>query len=216
MLIIWLFFAAPDTPPFGLDPSTKEQIRIAAPIVAVWFLIFALPLFLFTPDRAATGIPIKESIWLGLMAIGQTIRSIRQNANIARFLLARLFYIDGLNTLFAFGGIYAAGTFGMSFQEILQFGIALNISAGIGAMLFAWIDDWIGSKRTIMIALMGLVAVGTPILFITSKTAFWVLALLVPALALTHYGVILPEERHLEALFGEKFDAYTSSVRRWI
>jgi UMF1 family MFS transporter len=177
LLIIWLFFAAPDTPPFGLDLSTKEQIRIAAPIVAVWFLIFALPLFLFTPDRAATGIPIKESIWLGLMEIGQTIRSIRQNANIARFLLARLFYIDGLNTLFAFGGIYAAGTFGMSFQEILQFAIALNISAGIGAMLFAWIDDWIGSKRTIMIALVGLIAFGIPILFITSKTAFLVLAL---------------------------------------
>ena len=95
-----------------------------------------------------------------------------------RFLLARVLYIDGLNTLCAFGGIYAAGTFGMTVDEIILFGIALNVTAGLGALSFAWIDDWIGSKRTIMIALIGLVIVGTPILFITSKTLFWVLALM--------------------------------------
>ena len=49
-----------------------------------------------------------------------------------------MIYIDGINTLFAIGGIYAAGTFGMDFQEILFFGILLNVTAGIGAALFAW------------------------------------------------------------------------------
>src|SRR3546814_20400517 len=53
-----------------------------------------------------------------------------------QFLLARMLYTDGLNTLFAFGGIYAAGTFGMSFQDILIFGILLNITAGLGAVAF--------------------------------------------------------------------------------
>jgi UMF1 family MFS transporter len=55
-------------------------------------------------------------------------------------------FIDGLATLFAFGGVYAAGTFGMDAQGVLLFGIGLNVSAGIGAAAFAWIDDWLGSR----------------------------------------------------------------------
>ena len=72
---------------------------------------------------------------------------VRRQANLAKFLLARMIYQDGLNTLFAFGGIYAAGTFGMDTAEVILFGITLNLSAGLGAFLFAWLDDRIGSKR---------------------------------------------------------------------
>ena len=85
-----------------------------------------------------------------------TLKDVRRNANIARFLLARLIYNDGLNTLFAFGGIYAAGTFGMTLNEVLLFGIALNVTAGLGAFGFAFLDDKIGSKPTILIAICGL------------------------------------------------------------
>ena len=58
-----------------------------------------------------------------------------------------MFYADGLTTLFAFGGIYAAGTFDMGFSELIMFGIALNVTAGVGAALFGWVDDWLGSKE---------------------------------------------------------------------
>ena len=82
-----------------------------------------------------------------------------------------------MNTMFAFGGIYAAGTFGMSFEEIIQFGIALNVTAGLGAAGFAWLDDRIGSKQTVQIGIVGLIAFGVPLLVVESKTAFWLLAL---------------------------------------
>jgi len=74
-------------------------------------------------------------------------------ANLFKFLLARMIYQDGLNTLFAFGGVYAAGTFGMDTAEVIMFGITLNLTAGLGAFAFSAIDDRIGSKRTILIAL---------------------------------------------------------------
>ena len=101
----------------------------------------------------------------------------RRHRNILLYLIAHMIYTDGLNTLFAFGGIYAAGTFGMSFAEVAMFGIGLNITAGAGAAAFAWVDDWIGSKRTIAIALIGLMVFGAAILLIEGKTEFWVLAL---------------------------------------
>nr|MBC8159100.1 MFS transporter [Alphaproteobacteria bacterium] len=78
-----------------------------------------------------------------------------------------------LNTLFAFGGIYAAGTFGMSFSEIMIFGIGINVTAGLGATAFGWVDDKIGSKTTILISLAALSVFATATLVIEAKSLFW-------------------------------------------
>jgi UMF1 family MFS transporter len=85
-----------------------------------------------------------------------------------------MIYTDGLNTLFAFGGIYAAGTFGMPMAEVIKFGILLNVTAGLGALAFGWIDDWLGAKRTIIIALLGLLACGTAAVLVTEPLHFWI------------------------------------------
>lgn len=87
-------------------------------------------------------------------------------------------YTDGLNTLFAFGGIYAAGTYGLSFEEVLLFGITMNITAGIGAILLAWMDDFMGSKLTVMVSLFFLTCLGVPLLIMHNKYLFWGVALL--------------------------------------
>ncbi|MFC7607447.1 MFS transporter [Teichococcus aestuarii] len=96
---------------------------------------------------------------------------------LARFLLARLFYTDGLNTLFAFGAIYAAGTFGMGFDEILLFGIALNVTAGLGAAGFGLLEDRLGARRTILVALAALLGLGLGVVLAEDKGVFWALAL---------------------------------------
>jgi MFS transporter, UMF1 family len=177
LAIALVVFVQPERAPFGLDREAAEHIRIVAPLVAVWFVVFALPLFLYTPDAPSAGITPARAVRDGLGNLIATLRRIAQYRNIMRFLLARLFYIDGLNTLFAFGGIYAAGSFGMDIAEIILFGIALNVTAGMGAIAFAWVDDWIGPKKTILIALLGLMALGVPLLLVETKTMFWALAL---------------------------------------
>jgi UMF1 family MFS transporter len=88
-----------------------------------------------------------------------------------------MIYTDGLNTLFAFGGIYAAGTYGLSFEQVLMFGITMNITAGIGAMLLGWVDDFLGSKLTVVISLICLTIFGIPLLFLHDKYVFWAMAL---------------------------------------
>jgi UMF1 family MFS transporter len=175
--LILAVFIQPETPPFGLDKGQAEQVRVVGPIVGVWFVLFALPLFLLTPDKPPSGRPFAESVRLGLGMLAATLKDVRGNANIAKFLLARLIYNDGLNTLFAFGGIYAAGTFGMALNEVLLFGIALNVTAGLGAFGFAFMDDHVGSKPTILVAILGLLAAGTIALLAQDKTTFWIVAL---------------------------------------
>jgi UMF1 family MFS transporter len=177
--LILVVFVQPKPPPFGLDEAAAEQVRIVGPVVAVWFVLFSLPLFLVTPDRARVRRPFGQSVRQGLGTLVDTLGHVRRNANIARFLLARLVYNDGLNTLFAFGGIYAAGTFGMALDQVLLFGIALNVTAGLGAFGFAFLDDRLGSKAIILVAICGLFVAGTVALLATEKTTFWAVALVI-------------------------------------
>ena len=83
-----------------------------------------------------------------------------------------------MNTMFAFGAVYARGTFEMSLEEVIMFAIAMNVTAGIGAASFGWIDDYLGSKKTIAIALGGLICFGIPLLLVETKLWFWVFGLL--------------------------------------
>jgi MFS transporter, UMF1 family len=174
-LVLTLFaFVQTDQPLFGLDKSSAEHVRITGPLVGIWLALFSLPVFLFTPDKRSTGLPAREAVRRGLAQLRRTFANLRRYREIVRFLIARMIYTDGLNTLFAFGGIYAAGTFGMDFAEVIRFGILLNVTAGLGALGFAWVDDWLGAKRTILIALLGLFACGTAAVIATSTLAFWI------------------------------------------
>lgn len=177
LALVLLLFVQREPPLFGLDKAAAEHVRICGPLLAVWLVVFALPLFLITPDLPSRRRPAGTAVRDGLRQLGRTIRDARRELNLLRFLGARLVYNDGLNTLFAFGGIYAAGTFGMQLEEIILFGIALNLTAGLGAFGFAYLDDHLGSKPTILVALAGLIVVGLVALIATDKTVFWIAAL---------------------------------------
>jgi UMF1 family MFS transporter len=167
-----------DPPPFGLARESYEHVRATSVLAAAWFGLFAIPLFLFTPDRSPTGNSVRDAVQTGLRSLATTMRQLLTNRAIARFLLAHMFYTNGLNTLFAFGGIYAAGTFQMSFSEVLTFGIALNVTAGLGAAGFAWVDDLIGSKKTVLVALAALSALGLALVLVESRPVFFILGCL--------------------------------------
>ena len=208
LVLALLFLIQADPPPLGLDKAQAEQVRILGPLLGLWLLLFSLPLFLRCPDRAPATIAAGEAVRSGLHHLARTLRGLRQEPVLLRFLVARLVYNDGLNTLFAFGGIYAAGTFGMTLDEVIQLGIALNLTAGLGAFALASLDDRLGSKPTILLALVGLIVAGTAALLAQDKTAFWIAALLLgcfvgPAQAASRslMARLAPPDRRTE-LFG--------------
>lgn len=179
-LVICVYgFIDPAVPPFGLDKASAEQVRIAGPIVALWTALFCLPLFLFTPDAGERGLPAGAAIRAGVQELVSTLRGIRQYREIVKFLLARLLFMEGINTLFAFGGIYATGVFKLSLAEVALFGIVLNITAAAGAFGFAWMDDKLGSKPTILLGVFAIAALGVPLLLITDAVYFWILGALI-------------------------------------
>ncbi len=167
----------PETPWFGLEKETAEHVRAASLLVSVWYAVFSIPIFLFTPDKTSRNISFVYAIKRGLNELRATFLQLRKHTNIIKFLIARMIYTDGLNTLYAFGGIYAAGSFGMELSEIIIFAIGMNVTAGFGAIAFAWIDDWIGPKKTVLIALIGLTVLGVALLIVQTKIGFWIFGL---------------------------------------
>jgi UMF1 family MFS transporter len=140
-------------PIIPLDPARREGDRLVGPFSALWYLVFVLPLFLFTPDRPArakVGTPVSAGIAQLIRGVRELIRHHRQ---IALFLLARMLYADGLGAVFAFGGIYAGTVFGWGAIELGLFGIILTVAGTIGAALGGVIDDRLGSKPVIVSAL---------------------------------------------------------------
>ena len=172
LLIILYGFIQTDSPLFGIEKDMSENIRIAGPIVALWFIIFSLPFILKINIIKKNQNTKKENLFSEVI---HNIKSLFSNSNKGRFLLSRMIYTDGLNTLFAFGGLYAAGTFNMGFSEIIIFGILINITAGLGALFFSYIEDKIGPKYVINISLFFLIVIGTITLFIHSKDLFLIL-----------------------------------------
>lgn len=156
ILVLGFLAANPDSgrtlfglqPLFGLDPVTHEGDRISGPLTGLWFIVFVLPMFLFTPDypaRHRLGAAMRE----GLGQLQVTLRSLPQQRDIALFLIANMIYTDGLVSLFAFGGIYAAGTFGWNTIQIGTFGIILAAAGTLGGWLGGKLDDRLGPKRVI-------------------------------------------------------------------
>lgn len=139
-------------PLFGLDPHTGEDARITGPISAIWYLIFILPMFFFTPD-ASKGMPLAAAVRSGLREVGNTLDELKHRQGILRFLIARMIYQDGVNGLLILGGTFAAGMFGWATIEIGIYGIILNVVAILGCLAAGRVDMGLGSKATVVISL---------------------------------------------------------------
>jgi UMF1 family MFS transporter len=164
----------PETPWFGFVHADGESIRATNLLVAAWFGIFSVPLLLFVPERRPKSRPPQHVVRDALAQLRRTFGEIRKYRQVARFLLARLVYNDALVTIFAFGGIYAAETFEFSLPEVLQFGIVVNIAAGLGAFAMGYLDDYIGGKRTIVVSLLGLILATALAIAASTKTSLWI------------------------------------------
>ena len=161
-------FILPEQAPFGLDKAQAEHVRATMIFAGLWAIIFYIPLFLFVKSPPATP---QEGRYL--TQVKQAIQDARSIPDMIRFLIARMAFNDGLVTLFALGGIFAAKVFGFTQTEILIFAIALNISAGLGAIGGGWADDRLGALPTIRYALIGLMICGTIAICAPSKEVFW-------------------------------------------
>ena len=205
------------------DVNNSSEVKQVNLFVAAWFLIFSLPTFFFLKDSKRQKIN-KENISSSFNSILQTFKEISKYKIIVRFLIARLFYNDGLITIFALGGIYAIGTLNFTMQEVLILGIVLNVFATLGSFVFGLIEDRIGVRKVINLSLVILV-ISTFLAFISPwtiypKLFFWISGVLLGTMvgpnqscSRSYMAQIIPEDKKNE-FFG--FYAFTGKATSFL
>jgi UMF1 family MFS transporter len=133
---------------------TNDLVKYSFPASALFFLVFSLPLFLFLPDTKKYVERTKSYFKIGLERIVFTITHLKNYKNLALFLVAFFFYIEGVNTAIYFSGNYAKSTLNFSFTELTLFFMIAQTTAVAGSIIFGVIADSIGQKKTIYITLI--------------------------------------------------------------
>jgi len=141
----------PDAPMFGLDRAQHEPDRAVTLLCAAWLIVFAIPIFLYTPDLTTTGEPLGAALKNGVGNVFRTIMKLRDYRNVALFLVARMLYADGKTAILIFSGVYVSGTMGWNLLEMLAYGIILTIFAIAGGLGAGLLDHAVGVKRAVAI-----------------------------------------------------------------
>ena len=179
MAVALFVFVLPETPPFGLDAASGQHVRATTVLVAIWFGVLAIPMFAWVrePARTEPRPPLGRTVVEAMEQLRRTFGEIRRYRQIFRLLVARMVYNDGLVTIFAFGPIFAAETFGFTLTEVMYWGLALNVTAGLGAFAMGFLDDRLGGKRTLFVTLAGLMIGGIWAVGADSKTSLYLAGL---------------------------------------
>lgn len=217
LVICLMTLVLPKEPLFGLlSTQNAANIRAIGPIIGTWYLIFSIPMLCVSSPKKAKS--CKSLSKITSMAYQQLIHSVQKSKStsyIYYYLIVRMIYTDGINTLFAFAGIYAASTYNMGFEDIMYFAIACNLSAGLGCFLGGWSDSNFGEQRTLQFSLTSISILTTALLLVNNIVHFWILALI----ATLFVGPIQSSSRSLMAKIcpeeskGEFFGLYALSGR---
>ena len=157
------------------------MIKETFPVAALFFLVFSIPFFLFIRDSRKKIVKTEPYHIIGLKRVWSTISHLKNYKNLAIFLLAYFFYIEGVNTIIFFSGIYASTTLGFTDTELLIFFLTVQTTAIAGSVVFGIIADSIGQKKTIMITLFMWLLTVALAFFIYDKTGFYIVGLIAGA-----------------------------------
>ena len=163
---------------FGLPLENGLPFRIVAVGCALWSIVFALPIFLNVPEPPAelrTG--ERVGIVRSYVLVVQHIRRLWRESRVTFwFLLASAVFRDGLAGVFTYGAVIAATVFGFGFTQVVVFGIAANLVAGVATILSGRLDDRVGPKAVIVTSLVGMVVAGLAVFALRDlgDVVFWV------------------------------------------
>ncbi|RYH04053.1 MFS transporter [Salipiger sp. IMCC34102] len=160
-------------PALGLDPAAMEGTRAVGPFIAIWFAIFMVPFFLYVRDDPRLG---GQSTRIGAVwgELKQTLRGVMRRRSLRSFLLGSMFYRDGLNALYGFGGVYAAIVLDWSTINIGIFGIVAAIAAAIFTWAGGLADQRFGPKPVIITCIWLLIGVSIVIVGMSRAQLFGV------------------------------------------
>lgn len=138
----------------GIYPLlTNNMLKESFIFSGIFFLIFSLPLFIYLKEKRNRSAEKINYLKIGFNRVSFTLHHLKTYKNLAWFLLAYFFYIEGVNTVIFFSGNYASTTLGFTETELLLFFLTVQTTAIVGSIFLGIISDRIGHAKTIIISL---------------------------------------------------------------
>lgn len=183
----------------GMNLANLPRIRLIWVVTAAFFLLGALPTFLFLRERTAPGPrrSLAEYGRVGFSRLSATLHSLRHFSDLARFLVVFFTYACGLAAVIAFSSIFASGTLKFSLQQLGILFMVLQVTSTIGALGFGFIQDRLGATVTIRLTLALWIAVCAAIYFTDTQKMFYI----VGSIAGLGIGSLQAASRALVGLF---------------
>ena len=159
-------------------PLISTSVDLVWVMVALFFIVFSVPSFLFLPKDEAGDMTVGRAAMWGITGFREIVGEVLREKELRRFLLAYFFYIDGVLTAIYMSSTVASSTFGYTDNERIYLYVGLQIFALIGAFALAKRTDRVGPKKVISGVLVLWTTVAVGLYFIPdSKAWFAALAL---------------------------------------
>jgi UMF1 family MFS transporter len=180
LLAVYVGLVAGEGGLLGVPTEGGFDIRLVALVAAVWFLVFALPMFLVVPEAPARADhKPRTGVIASYKALFADLRALyRASPHTVYFLGASALFRDGLAAVFTFGAVLAVTVYGLDSGDVLIFGVVANITSALGALVAGRIDDRKGPKAVVVGSLAGMLATGVVLLLVSGPTMFWVFGLI--------------------------------------
>ncbi|WP_205617280.1 MFS transporter [Pelomicrobium methylotrophicum] len=157
--------------------SAEQFVPVTMLITAGLFAVASVPTFVFLQERALPQAMGPSSLARDSFArLGQTLRRARDFRDLARFLLCVVFYQAGIQTVVALAAVYAQQAMGFNTRETLVLILVVNVTAAVGAFAFGNVQDRIGHKAAIALALLGWIATAVLAWGAETRGLFWTVA----------------------------------------
>lgn len=161
---------------FGLV-SADEALRVAFPMVAMWWLAFSLPLA-FWVREAAHPVGDQGALIAGFRQLGATLAAVRTQPHLLRFLLAYWLYIDGVYTIIKMAVDYGLAL-GLTAEDLIRAILMTNFVAFPSALAFGRLAAYVGARTGIYLGLGIYILATISAAFIDSEADFYALAVTV-------------------------------------
>ncbi len=171
--IVILFLIMPLDKMIGGDLSA----RLSLVVTAIFFALFALPVFLWLRERARpqTLPPGENYLSIAFKQLAKTIKTAGRFKEFVKFIVSFLVYNDGIIMALDFSAIIGAVLFGMSQQQLITFFIIVQLTNVIGAFGFGYLVDRVGGKRALALALLMMIAVVLWLFFNRTLTGYYLI-----------------------------------------
>ncbi|NMG01795.1 MFS transporter [Azoarcus taiwanensis] len=151
-----------------------ERIRWVGPFAAVFFLLAAIPTFIWLREPA---VGVRHELGTDVVAEGYrrllvTVRSVARYPDLARLFLSILFAMAGVYVIVAFSFIYGAQVIGWSEGTRNLMFVVVQITALVGALAFGWLQGWLGGRLTYALTLILWILAILAIYFVAELTAW--------------------------------------------